>query len=117
MALRLQIGLSILLGLTFIYILLQIRKRKLNLQYTLSWLTVLLILLIVLIFPGLLSWFTNIIGVSLPINLIFFLGFLFTLTIVYRLTNAISKQSDQITTLTQKIALMEKEREEHGRKD
>jgi hypothetical protein len=61
------------------------------------------------IFPGLLNWLSSAMGIELPINMIFFLGFIFTLLIIYRLTEAISKMSREITELTQKVAMMEKE--------
>lgn len=61
------------------------------------------------IFPGLLNWLSSAMGIELPINMIFFLGFIFTLLIIYRLTEAISKMSREITELTQKVAMLEKE--------
>lgn len=112
MSVRLQVVLSLLLIVVFFMILNQIRRRKLSLQYTLSWLSVLLLLLIVIIFPSLLSKFSYLVGVYAPTNMIFFLGFLFTLRLVYRLTSAISKQSEKICSLSQKIALLEKKGKE-----
>lgn len=116
---RLQILLALALIIVFVLNLNQIRKRKLSLQYTLSWLSVLVLLFLVVLFPQILNWFTYLVGVALPINMIFFLGFVFTLHLVYKLTSAISKQADQICSLTQKLALLEKQREDikHGKKD
>lgn len=105
-----RILLLIMLGVTFVIVIRQIKEKKLALQYTLSWLFLLLALFIVLLFPGLLGWLTKVCGIALPINMIFFLGFVFTLIIVYRLTAAVSKMSDEIRDLTQKIALMEKDK-------
>lgn len=110
-----RILLLIMLGITFLIFIRQIKEKKLSLQYTLSWLFLLLALFIVLLFPGLLSWLTRVCGIALPINMIFFLGFVFTLVIVYRLTAAVSKMSDEIRDLTQKIALMEKEKDDQNK--
>ncbi len=110
MTLQLRIVLIILILLTFSLFVSQIKQKKLNLQYTLTWLALLFFILLVTLFPALLGALTSLMGIALPINTIFFLGFVFTLVIIYRLTIAISKQSEQIKELTQKIALMEKEK-------
>jgi hypothetical protein len=110
MTLQLRIVLIILILLTFTLFVSQIKQKKLNLQYTLTWLALLFFVLLVTIIPGLLNVLSSLMGVVLPINMIFFIGFVFTLIIIYRLTIAISKQSEQIKELTQKVALMEKEK-------
>lgn len=109
MTLQLRIILFILVILALILFFHRIKNQKLALQYSLSWLGLLVILLIVVLFPDLLYHFSNAVGIELPINMIFFLGFIFTLLIIYNLTAAISKMSNEIKDLTQKIALMEKE--------
>jgi hypothetical protein len=91
----------------------QIKKKNLELQYTISWLFLLFVILLVSIFPGILSWLSSVMGIELPINMVFFLGFVFTLLIMYRLTAAVSKMSREITELTQKLALLDKEFKEH----
>ena len=60
-------------------------------------------------FPQLLELFTRTLGVQLPSNMVFFLGFCFSLLIIYSLTRYISQQSEQIKELTQKVALIDKE--------
>ncbi len=114
MTYQLRIVLIILILLTFSLFVSQIKQKKLNLQYTLTWLLLLFCVLLVTIFPGFLNLLANLMGIALPINMIFFLGFIFTLVIIFRLTSAVSKQSEQIKELTQKIALMEKK--EHDNK-
>ena len=108
MTYQLRIVLIILILLTFSMFVSQIKQKKLNLQYTLTWILLLFSILLVTIFPVFLNLLANLMGIALPINVIFFLGFVFTLVIVFRLTSAVSKQSEQIKELTQKIALMEK---------
>lgn len=112
MGMRLHIILLILILLTFIFVVRQIRAKKLILQYTLSWLSLLLVLFIVVLFPQLLDFISQIIGIAIPMNMVFFLGFCFILLIVFELTRAISKMSEQIKELTQKIALLEKTKED-----
>ena len=109
MTVQLRIILFILILLTFALFVDQIKQKKLKLQYTLTWMLLLLFILIVTVFPGILGFVANIMGIALPINMIFFFGFIFTLMIIYRLTMAVSKQSEEIKFLTQKVALLEKE--------
>lgn len=112
MTFQLRIILVILIVLIIAIVIRQIEKRNLELRYTLSWLSLLFILLLVTLFPHILNWFTALAGIELPINMVFFLGFGFTLLIVYRLTEAVSKMSREITELTQKVALLDKENKE-----
>lgn len=112
MGMRLHIILLFLILLTFIFVIRQIRSKKLMLQYTLSWLSLLFVLFIVILFPQLLDFISQIIGIAIPMNMVFFLGFCFILLIVFELTRAISKMSEQIKVLSQKIALLEKSEEE-----
>lgn len=109
MTVQLRIILFILILLTFALFVDQIKQKKLKLQYTLTWMMLLLFILIVTVFPGILGFVADIMGIALPINMIFFFGFLFALVIIYRLTMAVSKQSEEIKILTQKVALLEKE--------
>ena len=109
MTVQLRIILFILILLTFALFVDQIKQKKLKLQYTLTWMMLLLFVLFVIAFPGILHFMANAMGITLPINMIFFFGFIFTLMIIYRLTMAISKHSEEIKFLTQKVALLEKE--------
>lgn len=108
MTVQLRIILFILISLTFALFVDQIKQKKLKLQYTLTWMILLLFVLFVTAFPGVLGFVANLMGIALPINMIFFFGFIFTLMIIYRLTMAVSKQSEEIKFLTQKVALLEK---------
>lgn len=112
MSFQLRMILIALILLTGVLVIAQIKKRNLELKYTLSWLSLFFVLLLVTVFPGILNWITNVFGIELPINMIFFLGFIFTLLIVYRLTQAVSKMSREITELTQKVALLDKDTKE-----
>ena len=96
MSTRLHILLLIAVLFTLFEVIKRVRGKNLLLQYTLTWLTLL-------------------VGVALPINMVFFLGFCFLLLIVFELTQAVSKMSVQIKDLTQKIALLDKKREDESK--
>ncbi len=104
---QLQIFLIVIFIGLLIWILREVKKNRLELRYTLSWLFLDIALLILSIFPQLLTKIARMLGIYSPVNMIFFMGFVFSLIIIYTLTVAISKMSREIKRITQKIALME----------
>lgn len=109
---RIQIIAIIVLVLAFALLVVQIKKRKLDLKYSLAWMLLDIVLIILAAFPKLIMLIAQCLGIETPSNLVFFCGFIFSLIIIYVLTVAISKMADNIRCLTQKIALLEKELKE-----
>jgi hypothetical protein len=116
MSTRFRILLIILLFIVFGLLIKQIRNKKLQLQYSMNWMSMLIVILIVAIFPDLLNWLSSICGVELPINIVFFLGFCFILIIVYGLTSTVSKLSNENKQLAQRVALLDKRLKEIEKK-
>lgn len=108
MTLKIQIiiGAAIVFGL--VYILSLIRKNRLELKYALSWFGAGIFVLILDIFPGLMESMAELIGIASPVNMIFFLGFCFSLVIILTLTVAVSIAASSVKRLTQKVAMLEK---------
>lgn len=106
MPIRLQIivGIVILLGLTGIFYM--VHRKKLNLKYALLWILAGVIVLIMDIFPGILGKISGFLGIELPINMLFFMGFCFSLLLVFGLTIKVSKISDEVKRLTQELAIL-----------
>lgn len=111
---HLKIFLLICLLAVFVFVVNQIKNRKLVLQYTLSWLFLIFGLAIVILVPEILNIISRLIGIAVPVNTIFFLGFLFALVIIYNLTRAVSKMSVEITRLTQELAMLKKKVDENS---
>ena len=109
---RIQIIAIIVLILAFVLLIGQIKKKKLDLKYSLAWMLLDIVLIILATFPDLIILVSKGLGIQTPSNMVFFCGFIFSLIIIYVLTVAISKMSDNIRCLTQKIALLEKEIQE-----
>lgn len=108
MSLRIQIVIAIVLILALVGIANMVRKETLDLRFALSWLAVGVIVLILDIFPGIMDWLVHLLGIQLPVNMLFFFGFCFTLMLVFTLTLKVSRQSEQLKHLTQEMALLEK---------
>ena len=110
MNLRIQIIIAIVIIIALFVIVNMIRKKALELRYALTWLGVGAIVLVLDVFPGIMGWLAKIMGITLPSNMLFFLGFCFSLMIIFVLTVAVSRSSIRIKELAQELALYEKEK-------
>lgn len=99
------IGACLIIGLAAIINM--IRRRRLELKYALSWLIAIVFVLVLDCFPTLLTRISRILGIWAPVNMIFFLGFCFSLLIIFTLTVTLSRMSERIRKLSQAVALNE----------
>ncbi len=109
MSIRLQILVGVLIVASLLIIANMVRKKKMGLKYALVWFFVGAIVLLFDIFPELLNWVTRLVGIDLPVNMLFFMGFAFSLLIIMTLTVSVSKLSERVKRLTQEMALLEAE--------
>ena len=108
MNIRIQIIIAVLIIIALIVIINMIRKKALELRYSLAWLAVGAGVLILDLFPGFMEWLSDLMGIASPVNMLFFLGFCFSLIIIFILTIAISRMSVRIKNLAQELALLNK---------
>ncbi len=99
------IGLCLIVGL--VIIINMIRKRSLELKYALSWILAIVFVLILVLFPTLQVLLSNLLGIATPVNMIFFLGFCFSLLIIFTLTVIVSRTTDRLRKLAQQMAILE----------
>ena len=109
MNIKTQIIVAVVVVFALSMIINMIRKKSLELRYALSWLGVGAGILILDFFPGAIEELANIMGIETPINMLFFLGFCFSLGILYTLTIAMSRMSIRMKKMAQELALYEKE--------
>ena len=112
MTVKLQIVIGIAILIVFAILVNMIRRRSLELKYALSWMAVLCALLLFDCVPKLLIVVSDFLGIYAPVNMIFFLGFCFSLVIIFSLTVALSRMSNSIRTLDQMVALNERRLQE-----
>ena len=105
----LNIWLTLIVIIFIVYILRLVAKKVVELRNVISWL---ILCLPVIWFPNLIGQVSKMLGIQVPSNLIFFLGFCLLVYLNFSLTRITSKQSVQIRQLSQKIALQVKEHEE-----
>lgn len=107
MTVKLQVTILLALFIALISIVNMIRRKNLELAYALSWLFVLAAVAVFALFPRFMVVMAHFLGIDSPVNMIFFLGFCFSLVIIYTLTVSLSRMSIRIRKLTQIIALNE----------
>ena len=94
--------------LTTYYMLRRIRQSKLQIEYAIFWIIFAGVLIIFSLFPWLVSLFTRLIGMQLPVNFIF-MFFIFVLMVkLFLMTIELSSLENKVKDLTQEIALEQK---------
>lgn len=83
-----------------------VRSRKLREKYVLLWMAVGLMVIVLTVYPPLLSWMTEISGISLASNLLFVLSILLLLGVTLHLTLEISRSEDHTRTLAENVAIL-----------
>ena len=108
-----------LLAIAFILVLMIfithfVKKNKMSIKYSIVWYLSLIILAIFTIFPNILWWATNLIGIEVSSNFIFafMLGVLFIICI--SLTIIVSNDQERIRVLIQEVSILNSE---SGNKD
>lgn len=105
MTVKVQILVCMILIIVLGVILNMVRKRQLELKYVLAWLLCDLALLFFTCFPETMSIVAGFLGIYSPVNMIFFLGFLFSLVIIFSLTVALSRVTAKVRRMAQMMAL------------
>ena len=111
MSIKIQILVAVLVVLALLFIANMVRKETLDIRFALSWLTVGGVVLVLDLFPGIMNYLVHLLGIELPVNMMFFFGFCFTLLLLFSLTVKVSRQAEQLKRLTQEIALLEERME------
>ena len=122
MTFKIQLIIGICLVVALLAIVNMVRKRKLELKYALSWLIAIVFVLIMDCFPVLLIRLSYFLGIWAPVNMIFFLGFCFSLLIIFVLTVTLSRMSERVRKRAQAVALNEEKieilmKEQNGAKE
>lgn len=115
MSITLQAAMLLAVGLYFFLLLRLLKKKSLNLKYTLLWIFSGILMLVLALFPGLLSVVAKLIGVYAPTNALFALILFCVIMILMSLTAIVSKLNERVKRLSQAYALLEKRvREQKG---
>jgi len=116
MTLVFRILLIVVSLLTTYYILKRIRQSKLQIEYALFWIVFAGILIVISLFPWIVTLFTRLIGMQLPVNFIFMVFIFVLMAKLFFMTIELSTLENKLKDLTQEIALAEKKRQDELKK-
>jgi hypothetical protein len=85
-----------------------LKKKRLQLKYSLLWMVMGIIMALLVVFPELLNLLCNLFGIIGTMNGLFCFSIGFILMLLMALTSIVSRQSSRITRLVQENALLEK---------
>ena len=106
---NLKLASAIFIFIVIFTILHYVKKRKINIKYSVVWIVLFGILFIFLLIPGLLELATKAIGFQIPSNMIFsvLIGVLVMINIAF--TAIMSSQDKKIRKLIQEVSILKKE--------
>lgn len=104
---------SIVFSITFLLVVIElVRKNKLQERYSLLWIFMSIILLILSSTPKIINALSDLLEIKNPPSLLFLFGLVYLLIYSLHITIVVSRQSEKITKLTQEIALIKHEMEQ-----
>ncbi|BDU51130.1 DUF2304 domain-containing protein [Haliovirga abyssi] len=95
--------------LIFGFIIKLVRDRKLKEEYSLLWLILGFIFFIISLFPNLISFLNNLIGISNPVYTLFFGAIIFLVIYSAHISIKISTYEDKIKNLAQELSILKNE--------
>lgn len=111
MNVKTQILVIIIVIIGLVALINMIRKNKVDLRYSLLWFVLGVGVLVFACVPSLTEKLARLFGVGLPINLLFFVGFCFSLVIIFSLSVAVSKLAEKVKKLTQEVGILKEKLE------
>lgn len=104
----LRISLIIAIVAYFVIILWLLKDKKLSLKYTLLWILAGTVMAILVIFPSLLTWLSNLVGIQSSMNGLFIFCIAFVIMILMSITSIVTRLNRKVRVLSQEIAILEK---------
>lgn len=88
-----------------VMVLSQVRNQKMKEKYAALWLIISTLIIILVIFPKLLDWLADLVGIETPVNLLFLLAIIMLIGVALHLTQALSKMGEDTRILAEKAAI------------
>ena len=88
-----------------VMVLTQVRNQKMKEKYAALWLIISFLIIILVVFPKLLDWLADLVGIETPVNLLFLLAFIMLIGVSLHLTKELSKLGEDTRILAEKAAI------------
>ncbi len=83
-----------------------LRRQRLREKYAVIWVVVVGLTVLLVVFPGILTWAANLLGVQVPANLLFFGASMLLLVLTIQLSYEIGRLEERTRTLAEEVALL-----------
>lgn len=110
--LRIVLILGALLALSIVVR--KVRKSKIRIADSVYWVCAAVLLLVLAIFPGIVFFFSGLLGFLSPSNFVFVVVIALMLLKLFNLACDVSRLTDKVEQLSQELALSKKELEDEG---
>lgn len=87
-------------------VLAQVRNQNMKEKYAALWLIVSAAIILLVLFPRLLFFFSDLIGIETPVNLLFLLSIIMLIGVSLHLTAALSKMGEDLRVLAEEVAIL-----------
>lgn len=108
MSTSLRIFALVLITIYFVVILSLLKRKKFALKYSLLWFLAGILMLIIVIWPNILVWGANLLGIEVASNGLFGICILLEIMIMISITSVISDLANRMKSMVQNMALMER---------
>ena len=100
--------------LVFVFIIILLRRGLLKEKYAVLWLFFAGVTFVLAVFPGVLRWISDALGIEIPANLIFFATLVLLILVSIQMNYELSRHEARIRRLAEEVALL---REQQGKRE
>ncbi len=112
MSVALRICLVALSIISLFYIIRKIRYSKMQIEYTLFWIVLSIIMILMAVFPQIVYWLAYMLGIMSPANMVYLFIIGILLVKVFMMTIEISNLENKLQALIQEVGISGKEQRE-----
>ena len=112
MSVALRICLVALSIISLFYIIRKIRYSKMQIEYTLFWIVLSIIMILMAVFPQIVYWIAYMFGIMSPANMVYLFIIGILLVKVFMMTIEISNLESKVQALIQEVGISGKEQRE-----
>jgi uncharacterized membrane protein len=105
-SLRAHIALALLVALAIVGIVILVRRRYLKAKYSLLWLSLGAVMVVIAVVPGLLDWTAERLGIWYQPTLLILLGLALLLLIVVHFSYELTRSENRTRELAEQLALL-----------
>ena len=96
------------IGLFFVLLVfIRVKKKKFSEKESFFWMVISIFMLTIAIFPDIIIWLTDLVGIDYAPSLLFLLAIMFIIVILFRLTEQVSILQEHLKELAQNHAVLE----------